>query len=353
MTVQRVLMGLAAGLASLALLCVPAGGGSSANHPGQNTDTAANAAAVLYRLNQPSTYIQGCFDPCQCFTHYVSEVRGTFKLARLPSLSNAIRRWQVSEVNWHVPLGDGIRVTGSGVYSVGTPFAVTVMMHRLELDLVQGNVGTQRFDSGWVPLTNASSPATIDIDVSMNNMVCFDTVFQIDAAPVPASEIRPHTLVNGRFLEGCLDPCDCALAQRGLSGTFNLVNLDSSNTATRRYWAITDATWLIAPASNAPSLGSPNHRITGYGIYTRGPSSNRNSNALSHRMLADLFVGQNTPERYDSGNVPVPPSNTAQFAIDIAIANNGFVCFNRVFDFIARPAVNSQTPGSNAATLAP
>jgi len=350
MTLHRILSGLAAACASLVLLCVPAGGGPSADHAGQSLGTPVNAVPVLYRLSPPSTYINGCFEPCLCPVQFVEEVRGTFKRSPMASSSNTVRRWRISEVNWHVPLGNGIRVTGSGVYSVGSPFPITLMMHRLELDLAVGDQQTQRFDSGWLPLTNAADLTSVTIDVSMNGMVCFDTVFEIDAAPVPANEIRPYVLVNSQFLEGCYDPCDCLLLQRGLFGTMNMVSLDGSNTSPHRSWAVTDVQWLIGPGANSPAIVGPRSRVTGYGIYTRGPSGN--TQAPSHRMIADLFVAQNTPERYDSGNVPAPPQTTPATVVDIAIANNGFECFNRVFDLVGVPVSNSPAL-SPAAVAAP
>ena len=80
--------------------------------------------------------------------------------------------------------GVDTQVTGSGTYRVGGEVAV---LQQMTLKLKVGNEQPQAFDSGLVPA--GSSFPEIDITVSVNGMVCFDTVTGIRSRPVPARDI--------------------------------------------------------------------------------------------------------------------------------------------------------------------
>ena len=90
--------------------------------------------------------------------------------------------------------------------------------HRLELDLRLSESAVEHFDSGWV--IGPSLPH-IQITISIHGMYCYDSVFVVDADPVPASEIQPYALVPGStFQRGCFEPCDCPIGQeQPLAGT--------------------------------------------------------------------------------------------------------------------------------------
>lgn len=286
-------------------------------------------APVLYRLEGGASYQSGCFPPCMCPILLNQSLAGTFTLTR-EGTDGPWAVYRVDNINWHVPLGDGVRVTGSGEYRIGSPGPVAVVQNRLTLDLAVGDLAVAHYDSGQVIATGAFP--RIDITISMNAMFCHDTVFDFAASPVRSSELRRYQLLQGsEFLEGCYDPCDCVLRSRPVAGVFDVVRLPAtSNTAPATY-ALVNIRWFIAglspvPAANA-TMATP---VGGFGIYTCEPVS------ATRRLRLDLAVGQNTKERYDSGNVITNVPQCGDL-IHIAAATDGFVCFNRVFDIEALP----------------
>jgi hypothetical protein len=95
-----------------------------------------------------------------------------------PSL---FREFAVIFVDWKLERGDEVvPITGSGRYSVGGEFAV---QQRMELDLRVGDGPAQHFDSGLV--AGGGEFPEIDVRISVNQQVCFDTVIDILASPLP------------------------------------------------------------------------------------------------------------------------------------------------------------------------
>jgi hypothetical protein len=134
----------------------------------------------LYRLEQGSTFSRGCFDPCLCAVFMTEEIHGTYALTfdhSDPLFSN----YSVDDVNWIVTIGgEEVRITGSGTYRIGGEFAVT---HQMVLELTIGDEKPQQFDSGLIP-GGAEFPDMINIAISINGMVCFDTVIDIRSSLV-------------------------------------------------------------------------------------------------------------------------------------------------------------------------
>ncbi|MCH9002457.1 MAG: hypothetical protein IIC02_07765, partial [Planctomycetes bacterium] len=192
----------------------------------------------------------------------------------------------------------------------------------MQLDLRVGEGVVEHFDSGWLPVEQL---AGIHIAVSMNGMVCFDTVLGIVAEPVPPNQIKNYSLVEGStYQRGCFDPCDCPLeAQRQMVGTFDLVPL--SDNGTWAEFAVVNVD-LMALSSSLNDVIP----IAGFGVYQRFAEF-----AVQHRLSLDLIVGDENRTHFDSGlvvtNVPFP-------RIDIVVTVNEMVCFDTVLHIVADPS---------------
>jgi hypothetical protein len=92
--------------------------------------------------------------------------------------------YDVTEVNWIVTVNNtAILVTGSGSYRRGGEF---VLQQELSLDLQMGEGGpVEHFDSGLVTVSKPSSLPFphIQLTISTNGQVCFDSVFKVSASP--------------------------------------------------------------------------------------------------------------------------------------------------------------------------
>jgi hypothetical protein len=266
-------------------------------------------------------------------------VLGTFSL-RLLGSEGGIDRYAVEDVHWKLSGRDPeLRVTGSGIYSVGSPDPTGVRQHRLELDLQLGDSDVEHFDSGWV--IGASLPH-IKITISMNGMVCYDRVFVVDADPVPPAEIKPYTLVEGSsFQRGCFDPCECPIGEeQPLAGTFSLLPL-SDNGLFAEYGMV-DVRWKVQGSAYSTP---PDASIVGAGSYTVGGEV-----AIEQRMEAELQVADEPPAPFDSGLVIGGggfPGN-----IDVEISRNGKVCFDTVMHVLARAAQPLPEPSASLQLVA-
>src|SRR5262245_48113367 len=189
-----------------------------------------SATETIYSLAPASTYLDGCFDPCACPVQLQGGLIGAFRLTPGPP-DPLYRVFRVSDLNWFVPQY-GTWVTGSGTYKVGGEFAVT---QELSLDLKVDDRVVQHYDSGVV-VGGGDFPA-IDITISMNNMVCHDTVFHVVAMPVPPVQIQPYSLYFSHYDEGCFGPCLCVVTEKPLAGRFGLVKL-AGGTATASDFAV-------------------------------------------------------------------------------------------------------------------
>jgi hypothetical protein len=276
-------------------------------------------ASTIYRLNPDSNVQQGCFAPCMCPILLGSGVRGTFVLT--PTGSDGVfKTWAVSDVNWIAAFGDReLRVTGSGTYKIGGEFG---MQQQLALDLKIGDDPVEHFDSGLV--SGGERFPEISVAISMRGQVCFDTVFFVDASPVPPDQINPYALVpESTFQQGCFPPCECPLGvPEPISGTFALVDLRRDPLVTE--FAVVNIDWLVVGAPDAP--GTP---VRGVGTYRLGGEV-----AVQQQLGVDLRVGDGDLTHFDSGR----EAGGGQFPrIDIVISANGLYCFDTVIDLHAFP----------------
>jgi hypothetical protein len=194
--------------------------------------TATAAASTIYRLNQKTTYREGCFPPCLCPISQPVSVRGTFILTPAPA-SDVFATYQVTEVSWIFAMGNKeVQVTGSGTYEVSDS-----SQQRLRLDLTIGDQPATVFDSGWVAAKTAFP--NIVVTISIHGERCFDQVFAVNASPVPLADIHPYQLVSGSsFQRGCFPPCVCALGPRQpLSGGFTLKICSRARSSRNSPWS--------------------------------------------------------------------------------------------------------------------
>ena len=130
----------------------------------------------IYRLSAGARYASGCFPPCECAFMERSPALGTLILTPA-GFGEGIRRFDVTEVNWLMGLGEGaLRAVGSGTYQIG---GLAVLQHRLELDLIVGDEPVTHFDSEWQVVEDGLPH--LDITISINGIYCVDTVFRIQA----------------------------------------------------------------------------------------------------------------------------------------------------------------------------
>ncbi len=269
-----------------ALAAVGSGVASTRAQPTENN-------RIAYRLTEKSSFQHGCFDPCMCPISEQGPVIGTFVLEAAGS-SGGFASYVVEDVNWEVPYYEPrMRVTGSGKYTIGSPDPITVLQHRLELDLKLGADPVQHFDSGWVIGPNLPH---FDITISMNNMYCLDKVFILDADPVPESEIHRYALTpESTLARGCVGFCDCVAPNpQPLSGTFSLVPIGKNPLFSD--YAMIDVQWFVHDANG--SSVPPNLLVSGVGAYMVGGEV-----AVQQRMRADLQIGDLDSVSLDSGLV--------------------------------------------------
>jgi hypothetical protein len=128
---------------------------------------------------------------------------------------------------------------------------------------------------------------------------------------------------NSTFEEGCQPPCQCPIITTSdLFGTFTL-QFTYADPAGYNHYAVRDVNWEV----DMPD--SSQRRVTGSGEYKVGGQF-----GLNHQLQLDLSFDTAAPKHFDSGlvagggNFPV---------IDIAIARNGFYCWDQVFRLTASP----------------
>lgn len=267
--------------------------------------------------------------------HARGTVRGTMVLTPIYTTTSTttIFDYRVDDVNWLVRLNSSAtteqRVTGSGVLHRVWPSASGAQ--RLELDLKIDDQPVQHFDSGWVQ-PKVDFPQ-IDLTVSLKGMVCFDTVFQVAAAPVPVLEY--HVDARSTHQVGCWAPCECPLQlPQPLSGRFGLVPIPATSSGTpwavENEYAVVNVRWKV--------LGSAGVQTSyhGFGFYRRNLAGPWANPLPGQRMFLDLLTAKFADLiRFDSG---VVPTLVAFPDINVRMSINGFMCFDTAIHLKAGPA---------------
>jgi hypothetical protein len=290
---------------------------------------ASAQTGTLYRLNQNSSFQQGCFPPCLCPISVPGSVKGTFVLTPT-GFDGLYNTYAVTDVNWVVSNGGtDMIVTGSGTYKIGGEFA---LQQELSLNLQVGSNMVQHFDSGLVAAGAKQFP-NIKVTISIHGQVCFDKVFAVSASPVPPDQIQSYRLLAGStFQRGCFGACDCAIGPLDpIVGTFALVPLDATPLSSD--YAVVNVRWVARdPAGRIPVSGSGTYRIAG-------------EVAAEHQLKLVLKVGGESPAQFDSGLV----AGGGTFPrIDIRISKSGAICVDTIIDLHAAPIVRSSKPSLNA-----
>jgi hypothetical protein len=120
------------------------------------------------------------------------------------------------------------------------------------------------------------------------------------------------------YLEGCYDPCMCPVFLNGtLQGSFMLTSVGQGEDGT--LFEVVAIDWHFIMDEEVVS-------VTGSGYYWL--------ESESHQLTLDLLVGDAPSQQFDSGLVPL----LGEFpGIIIAVAENGFYCYDHVFDIKALP----------------
>jgi hypothetical protein len=191
----------------------------------------AVAGDSLYRLNSGSSFQQGCFAPCECPILLSVPVSGTFLLTPAGS-TNQFSTYSVTDINWRFSLnGSTTVVTGSGTYKV------SASQQQLTAYLQMNGGKTNHFDSGLV--TNSAVFPNIKVSISTNGQYCFDTVFNIDASPIPVPKLH---------------------VERGDSNEIVLSWAVSSNTfVLQENTDLTTAIWTIV--TNTPTVADQQNQV--------------------------------------------------------------------------------------------
>jgi len=139
-----------------------------------------------YQLLRDSSFQRGCFGLCDCLLLEPQPVVGTFALVDLQE-NPLFTEFAVVNVRWKTAstldsTTRAIPIRGFGMYRVGGEFA---LVEDLSLDLQVDDEPLTHYDSGLVPV-GAAFPR-IDTNISIDNLVCYDTLIHVDAAPR-----RPH-----------------------------------------------------------------------------------------------------------------------------------------------------------------
>jgi hypothetical protein len=135
-----------------------------------------------YRLLSGTTFQRGCFGLCDCLTGEEQPIAGTFRLVDLDP-TPLYREFAVVDVRWRVGAADGTTTTGTpvrgfGMYRIGGEFA---LQHQIGLDLFVGDEPLTHYDSGLDPPTTRFP--RIDADLSIGDLMCYDTLIRLHAAP--------------------------------------------------------------------------------------------------------------------------------------------------------------------------
>ncbi len=279
---------------------------------------------VVYRLDGGSSFTEGCFPPCLCPVWMTGDVRGTFMLTETGSMGN-VTYYDVTDVNWYVSLHSSeLRITGSGTYTRILDFAGWA--HQLELDLTVDSRPLEHFDSGLVN-GGGEFPDITGLTVSINGQYCYDTAIEVHASPVPISEILRYGLGRrSTYQEGCLPPCLCPmLAELPLRGAFALVEL--ANYGQLVEYAVVNVNWRVVSSYPNPM---PSNSFVGSGRYTRISGFA----GWIHQLELDLSIEGWPPTHFDSGLI----NGSEEFPrFDIAVAMNGFYCYDIVLNLQVLP----------------
>jgi hypothetical protein len=200
---------------------------------------------VHYRIENTSSFNEGCYDPCLCPIYFTAVPSGTFVLQFTGTDPAGYDNYDVTNVDIVADVGGIPRhAVGTGRYRRGGAVAVR---EQLILDLSANGAPFEHFDSGLV--TPQAAFPRIEISVSINGMVCFDKVYNLVSEPNAAG-------VGYCFGDGSGTACPCGNAGAAGNGCASSVNALGANlTGIGKPSLSSDAVVLATTgSSNSPVL---------------------------------------------------------------------------------------------------
>ena len=142
----------------------------------------------------------------------------------------------------------------------------------------------------------------------------------------------PYTLVGpSNFAWGCYGPCDCAIREQAIGGTFRLVDLGFDGLFER--YAVLDAKFLGTSNGDLRLAGSGTYRVGG-------------EVAITQQLTLDLTVNDGAARHFDSGLVP---GGGGFPKIDVAASlHQQQACFDTVIRVVAAPGGGTVDAGEVA-----
>ncbi len=172
---------------------------------------------VPYALDAASDYTHGCYPPCLCPLMFNPNLTGAFTLQFTSNDPAGYTHYNMLNVDLYLGATNPDHITGSGQYRRGGQVA---LFEQLTLDLSVNGAAPEHFDSGLV--SPAAPFPNIDISVSINAMVCLDTVYHIVAGPAEAG-------TGYCFGDGSGTACPCGNAGAPGNGCGNSLNGSGAN----------------------------------------------------------------------------------------------------------------------------
>lgn len=140
-----------------------------------------------YALERGSTFQQGCYGACDCLLEQERPLSGGLALIPL-GVEDWFDEYAVVNVAWQTgpsatPVNTvrPLRIRGVGFYRAGG--SGIVPQEQMLLELAVGGDAPTKFDSGLV--NGGEIFPRIDVDLSMNQLQCYDRLLHIIAAPSP------------------------------------------------------------------------------------------------------------------------------------------------------------------------
>ncbi len=138
-------------------------------------------AVLEYRLADDSSYLHGCFDPCDCLLEEPRRLRGTLSLVEILNHGTYVE-YAVPNAAFVAPaVGPGdneVTLNGFGLYTLIQGFAGPA--HVLDLRLRSNDGPVEEF-SNELFNTDPTFPQEFAVVVDKNDHICLDTVLSLHA----------------------------------------------------------------------------------------------------------------------------------------------------------------------------
>jgi hypothetical protein len=193
-------------------------------------------------------------------------------LLRPAGFDGLFKTFTVTNVHWSFTNnGAAMSVTGSGTYKIGGSNAP---QQQLSLNLQLNGGQAEHFDSGLV--ADSTLLPDINVAISTNGQICFDTVFKVSASPTPV----PQLLIR-------LTPANTVVLSWAVSPEpFNLQA--TSGPATTDWTTVTNPPVVISQQNQVTlplCAGAVNTTVSSQAVIEK-PVSPRSARCLTRSPLA-------------------------------------------------------------------